>query len=159
MRKTVLDLGSTSHYDMDLAPIFWPIEEATWLRCVTDSNNLINEILEFISFLQIEKQFDIKLSIIKDLAEFQVFVLSTMDQNDSEKKQVFEYNWKQFLVNNETSLSQLTCNKIEYSWKNKINEEKKDEWCYKAVWVGRNQGNYKCHLEFLSEGSSERKLV
>jgi len=151
--------GGWDHYDMDLAPIFWPIEEATWLRCVTDSNNLINEILEFISFLQIEKQFDIKLSIIKDLAEFQVFVLSTMDQNDSEKKQVFEYNWKQFLVNNETSLSQLTCNKIEYSWKNKINEEKKDEWCYKAVWVGRNQGNYKCHLEFLSEGSSERKLV
>ncbi|MBK8195969.1 MAG: hypothetical protein IPK76_23215 [Lewinellaceae bacterium] len=44
--------GGWDHYDPDLAPIYWPIEEATWLRCVTDSKALKKAILDFVSYLE-----------------------------------------------------------------------------------------------------------
>ena len=46
----------------------------------------------------------------------------------------------------------------EYSWENKVTLSDKAEWCYKAIWVGRNQGNYKCHPEFLHESTRSLAL-
>ena len=36
-----------------------------------------------------------------------------------------------------------------YFYENKIQEEDKEKWCFQAAWIGRSQGNYKCHPEFL----------
>ncbi|MCK9380237.1 MAG: radical SAM protein [Sulfuritalea sp.] len=149
--------GGWDHYDPELAPIYWPIEEATWLRCVTDSALLEAEILEFLKYLQARLNFEINWDIVVDLVRFQVFLLSTMDQKEAVKKHRSLYMWKEFLVEGQTSLSSLVAKTIDYSWNNKVTLENKAEWCYKAIWVGRNQGNYKCHPEFLEavqDGSS-----
>ena len=34
-------------------------------------------------------------------------------------------------------------------------ETEKDKWCMTAIWIGRSQGNYKCHPEFLFESLNE----
>ena len=139
------------HYDVNLAPIFWPIEEATWLRCVTDSNKLKLEISSFVSFLEKKLNLNSNIEILDDLIHFQVFILSTMDNKEILKTHIAKYNWKNFLLSDANSINDLILEDIEYSWKNKVTLTDKAEWCYKAIWVGRNQGNYKCHLEFLDE--------
>lgn len=139
------------HYDPDLAPIYWPIEEATWLRCVKSSDVLEREILGFISFLNERKGFQINSSMIADLVGFQVFLLSTMDRKEQIKSFTAKFPWKSFLISGEKDLSRLVETPREYSWENKVRLEDKSEWCYRAIWVGRNQGNYKCHPEFLLE--------
>lgn len=142
--------GGWDHYDSELAPIYWPIEEATWLRCVTDSALLEAEILEFIKYLQSRLNLQVNWDVIKDLVQFQVFLLSTMDRKEAVKTHRSLYQWKEFLVEGKASLSCLTAKPVDYSWNNKVTLENKAEWCYKAIWVGRNQGNYKCHPEFLA---------
>ena len=139
------------HYDANLAPIFWPIEEATWLRCVTDSNKLKLEISSLVSFLEKKLNLNSNIEILDDLIHFQVFILSTMDNKEILKTHIAKYNWKNFLLSDANSINDLILEDIEYSWKNKVTLTDKAEWCYKAIWVGRNQGNYKCHLEFLDE--------
>jgi radical SAM superfamily enzyme YgiQ (UPF0313 family) len=139
------------HYDPNLAPIYWPIEEATWLRCVTDSSVLQDEILSFLGWFEKDLGFSSETSIIQDLVKFQIFILSTMDNKDSIKSHLFKYDWRDFLVNNRSNINQLVHGPKKYSWKNKVTLEDKAEWCYRAVWVGRNQGNYKCHPEFLED--------
>ena len=89
--------------------------------------------------------------MLEDLIHFQVFVLSTMDNKEALKTHVAKYNWKEFLVNGSNNINDLIFEEREYSWKNKVTLTDKAEWCYKAIWVGRNQGNYKCHPEFLDE--------
>ena len=143
--------GGWDHYDPDLAPIYWPIEEATWLRCVRNSKLLKTEILDFLKYLQLKLGFETDIEIIEDLVQFQVFILSTMDNKESVKTFSAKYAWKDFLVNGNTSLDELNCCPKEYSWKNKVTESGTAEWCYKAIWVGRNQCNYKCHPEMLLE--------
>ena len=139
------------HYDPNLAPIFWPIEEATWLRCVTDSNKLKSELLALVAFLEKKLKLNSNIEILEDLIHFQVFVLSTMDNKKALKTHITKYNWKEFLVNGSKNINDLIFEEREYSWKNKVTLADKAEWCYKAIWVGRNQGNYKCHPEFLDE--------
>lgn len=143
--------GGWDHYDPDLAPIYWPIEEATWLRCVKNSKLLKTEILDFLKYLQLKQGFETDIELIEDLVQFQVFILSTMDNKESVKTFSAKYAWKDFLVNGNTSLDELNCYPKEYSWKNKVTESGTAEWCYKAIWVGRNQCNYKCHPEMLLE--------
>ena len=143
--------GGWDHHDPDLAPIFWPIEEATWLRCARDSRLLITEIIDFTKHLAAEHDFKIDSAIAEDLANFQVFILSTMDNKDAIKTQSFKYDWKNFLSNNSGSLKELSVSAKSYSWANKVTESDTAQWCYKAIWVGRNQGNYKCHLEDLQD--------
>jgi len=146
------------HYDPDLAPIFWPIEEATWLRCVGDSKLLESEILEFLKFLENQLGVQTDLEVIEDLVRFQVFLLSTMDRKEPVKVHASQYAWKEFLVNGETSIGGLIRVNKEYSWENKVTLGDKAEWCYRAIWVGRNQGNYKCHPEFLLETSASQPM-
>ncbi len=139
------------HYDPNLAPIFWPIEEATWLRCVQDSGLLKRDILNSTAFLNKHKGLTLEADILEDLVNFQVFLLSTMDRKEPVKIFTAKFPWKDFLVGGERDLGRLTRDRRDYSWKNKVTLADKAEWCYRAIWVGRNQGNYKCHPEFLLE--------
>jgi 2-(S-pantetheinyl)-carbapenam-3-carboxylate methyltransferase len=141
--------GGWDHHDADLAPIYWPIEEATWLRCVMDSQVLEEEVIEFLKYLNHRFDYTLELEVIEDLVRFQVFLLSTMDHKETTKSHNSKYAWREFLVEGYSSLNDLLSNEIEYSWENKVTLNDRAEWCYQAIWVGRNQGNYKCHPEFL----------
>ena len=139
------------HYDPNLAPIFWPIEEATWLRCVSDGSDLENEMINFLCWFEKNLDFSTEKNILEDLVRFQTFILSTMDHKEPIKDLIANYDWKDFLINNKSSIDELIRSPKNYSWQNKVTLEDKAEWCYRAIWVGRNQGNYKCHPEFLEE--------
>lgn len=139
------------HHDPRLAPIFWPIEEATWLRCVEDSGVLKRDLRDFTAFLNKRKGLTLEAEVLEDLVDFQVFLLSTMDRKEPVKTFTARFAWKEFLVGGERDLGRLARDRREYSWKNKVTLADKAEWCYRAIWVGRNQGNYKCHPEFLRE--------
>ena len=143
--------GGWDHYDASLAPIYWPIEEATWLRCVKDSEILKREILQFLQYLEKELNFATDVEVIEDLVHFQVFILSTMDHKGVTKEHVSNFGWKEFLVEDLCSIDALDRKPRKYSWENKVTLEDTAEWCYRAIWVGRNQGNYKCHPEHLNE--------
>ncbi len=103
------DGGGWNHYDESLAEILWPIEEATWLRCVKNSKVLQNELLKFVEFLERQRGFQTDSNITWDLVKFQTYFL----------------------------------------------ESDREKWCMKAIWIGRSQGNYKCHPEFLYENLNE----
>lgn len=141
--------GGWDHYDSDLAPIYWPIEEATWLRCVTDSRVLAKEIGSFMKYLNSRKVYQLDEGMQEDLVKYQVFLLSTMDNKAAFKARYSKYEWNEFLINGYKSLESLKERPVKYSWKNKVTLDDKAEWCYRAIWVGRNQGNYKCHPENL----------
>ena len=149
------DGGGWNHYDESLAEILWPIEEATWLRCVKNSNTLQNELFKFIEFLEKQRGFETDINVISELIKFQVYLLMTMDKSDEIKSLSSNYDWKDFLVNNKTKLSELSKIPTEYHYKNKVLETEKDKWCMTAIWIGRSQGNYKCHPEFLFESLNE----
>lgn len=164
--KILLDYMTTGyagkgwdHYDPNLAPIFWPIEEATWLRCVTDSKRLIREIQDFLAFLEKELGFSTAPEVLEDLVQFQVFILSTMDRKEPVKAHTANFAWKEFLVEGRRNVNDLVRVRQEYSWDNKVTLADKAEWCYKAIWVGRNQGNYKCHPEFLNVSPDSARLL
>ena len=149
------DGGGWNHYDESLAEILWPIEEATWLRCVKSSDKLQNELFKFIEFLEKQRGFETDINVISDLIKFQVYLLMTMNKSDEIKSLSSNYDWKDFLVNNKTKMSELTKISTEYHYKNKVLETERDKWCMTAIWIGRSQGNYKCHPEFLFESLND----
>ena len=143
--------GGWNHYDPNLAPIYWPIEEATWLRCVSDSAKLELEILGFLKWLEEKLGYETDAPMLEDLIHFQVFILSTMDHKESVKTEAFRYDWKRFFLKKEQpEIMKPAMVSKTYCWQNKVTLEDKVEWCCKTMWIGRKQGNYKCHLEFLS---------
>jgi radical SAM superfamily enzyme YgiQ (UPF0313 family) len=143
--------GGWDHYDPELAPIFWPIEEATWLRCVKDSKALIAAAMDFVTFLERRCGYQTDRGVLQDLVRFQVFLLSTMDHKEAVRVHTPLYAWKDFLANGTKNLGELQPATGEYSWMTKVTEADTAEWCYKAIWVGRNQCNYKIHPELLIE--------
>ena len=138
------------HHDENLADIYWPFEEATWLRCVTNSCNLADEMVELLDFIEVRHDFDTDKKILMDLIDFQVFLLMTMDRKENVKTHQFNYDWRQFLVENKNNVNHLKNGGFVYSYENKVLQEDKQKWCFDAIWVGRSQGNYKCHPEFLN---------
>ena len=78
-----------------------------------------------------------------------------MDNTDEIKSLSSSYDWKDFLVNSKTNITELSKIPTEYHYKNKVLETKRDKWCMTAIWIGRSQGNYKCHPEFLFKSLSE----
>ena len=149
------DGGGWNHYDKSLAEILWPIEEATWLRCVKESSVLQNELLKFIDFLEKQRGFETKAEIILDLVKFQVYLLMTMDNNNEIKTLSSDYDWKSFLVNDKKNIKDLIKRPTEYHYSNKVLEGDREKWCMKAIWIGRSQGNYKAHPEFLYENLND----
>lgn len=144
--------GGWDHHDPDLAPIYWPIEEATWLRCVRNSRVLQEAILDFLQYFESKLELNTDLNLLTDLVGFQVFLLSTMDHKEPVKHFTAQYAWKDFLLGNNAGLAGLDRAATEYAWRNKVTEASRPEWCYKAIWVGRNQCNYKCHPQSLHVG-------
>tara|TARA_R110000737_G_scaffold14743_3_gene30860 strand:- start:1412 stop:3475 length:2064 start_codon:yes stop_codon:yes gene_type:complete len=147
--------GGWDHHDPNLASILWPIEEASWLRCVTDSSTLELNITEFISFFEKKHGFNTSTDMLKDLINFQVFLLMTMDVKDEIKTYKSKYDWQDFLVNDVGDITKLKEYNGTYFYENKIQEDEIEKWCFQAAWVGRSQGNYKCHPEFLYQSLDE----
>ena len=154
--KTLIDYvdkgysgGGWDHHDPDLASILWPIEEASWLRCVTDSEKLTSNIVRFIDFFENQMGFNTGKDKLNDLIKFQVFLLMTMDRKEKIKSYESKYDWQDFLVNGVDDINGLKEYNKTYFYENKIQEDDKEKWCFQAAWVGRSQGNYKCHPEFL----------
>ena len=147
--------GGWDHHDPDLASILWPIEEASWLRCVTDSSKLQSNIIKFIDFFEKKHGFGTPTDVLTDLINFQVFLLMTMDVKDEIKSHESKYDWQDFLVNGIDDIGGLKKYNGKYFYENKIQEDDKEKWCFQAAWVGRSQGNYKCHPEFLYKNLDE----
>ena len=135
-----------NHYDPKLGEIFWPIEEATWLRLTYDKELILKNTESFLKFLENKTGFRTSEKILKDLIKFQVFLLTTRDEKET-KIENFDYDWKNFSVNN----GSLIENKKSYSYKNLVLEKDPIMWGFKTIWYGRQMKNYKIHPEELDE--------
>ena len=135
-----------NHYDPNLGDIFWPIEEATWLRLVL-SKKLMEHTKSFLKFLEETLNFDTPDEILNDLIKFQIFLITT--RQDSEIKSVrFHFNWKNYFING-SKLKQI---ENDYNYKNLVIEHDQILWGYKTIWYGRQSKSYKLHPEALEEG-------
>ena len=144
-----------NHFDSELGDINWPIEEATWLRFASNKSKLEIEILSFLKFLENKYNFCTNENILKDLAKFQTFVLSTRDDIREVKLDNFEYDWKSFFVS-KTELKQI---KKSYYYNNKVLENDPLQWVIKTIWYGRISKKYKCVPEDLQEGKPKMELA
>ena len=135
-----------NHYDHNLGDIFWPIEEATWLRLVL-SKKLMEHTKSFLKFLEETLNFDTPDEILNDLIKFQIFLITT--RQDSEIKSArFHFNWKNYFING-SKLKQI---ENDYNYKNLVIEHDQILWGYKTIWYGRQSKSYKLHPEALEEG-------
>ena len=78
-----------------------------------------------------------------------------MDNNNEIKTLSSDYDWKSFLVNDKKNIKDLVKRPTEYHYSNKVLEGDREKWCMKAIWIGRSQGNYKAHPEFLYENLND----
>ena len=135
-----------NHYDPNLGDIFWPIEEATWLRLVL-SKKLMEHAKSFLKFLEETLNFDTPDEILNDLIKFQIFLITTR-QNSEIKSARFHFNWKNYFING-SKLKQI---ENDYNYKNLVIEHDQILWGYKTIWYGRQSKSYKLHPEALEEG-------
>lgn len=135
------------HHDPNLGEINWPIEEASWLRLSYDKTKLVNAIESLLNYLEAKLQYSTPKSVIKDLVKFQCFLLTTRDNKDEIKIESFEYDWKNFFVNNVP----LKPARKTYYYKNLVIEKDSTLWNYKTIWYGRRSHDYKCDPENLQE--------
>tara|TARA_Y100000034_G_scaffold55293_1_gene67773 strand:- start:3178 stop:5241 length:2064 start_codon:yes stop_codon:yes gene_type:complete len=143
--------GGWDHHDPELASILWPIEEATWLRCLRDSQKLESEMIKFIDFHESVSGLSTDKGVLYDLISFQVFLLMGMDRNEKVKSHKAQWDWKDYFGNDVKGVDKLRHYRDYYFYENKIQEDDIEQWCFQAAWIGRSQGNYKCHPEFLYE--------
>lgn len=135
------------HHDPDLGDIIWPIEEASWLRLARNKQKLLDGINSLLNYLENKCTYNTSRKILKDLAKFQVFLLTTKDDTRDVKTENFEFDWKNFFVNN-TELKQVQKN---YYFKNLLIERDPIQWGYKVIWYGRRSNLFKCHPEDLQD--------
>jgi hypothetical protein len=138
------------HADPALAPIYWPIEEATWLRCVMDSGALESDIRSLLDDIDGRLDLGTRAELLDDLARFQVFLLSTMDRREAVKQLTAHYGWRDFFSGGD-GVESLERVDVQYTWANRVIEDDPVQWQYKAIWLGRTQGNYRCRPEALGE--------
>jgi hypothetical protein len=139
------------HQDINLGEINWPIEEASWLRLSYDKNRLQTSIESLLEFVEKKYNYTSPRSMLNDLAKFQVFLLTTRDNKEETKTEFFEYDWKNFFVNN-IPLKQTSKT---YYYRNRVREEDPTTWNYKVIWYGRRSHDYKCDPEDLQEEHSK----
>ena len=144
-----------NHYDPELGDIFWPIEEASWLRLTKDGEKLTYEIKSFLKFLEQKERFNTSEKILDDLIKFQIFLLTSANDKREIKSEDFEYNWKEYFVNSK-NLNQMNIN---YYYQNILREEKIIDWAYKTMWYGRSSKKYKFHPEKLNENYLQIKQI
>ena len=135
-------------YDPKLGDIIWPIEEASWLRLTYNKEKFHHDAERLVSF--IDKKFNLNTpeKLLNDLVKFEVFTLSVRDNKDEIKSENFEFDWKNFFINDGNELKQIP---KKYYYKNLVIENDPAMWGYKAIWYGRRAGNYKCQLQKLQE--------
>ncbi len=144
-----------NHYDCKLGELYWPIEEATWLRLASDKKKLIEGINAFLIFLEKAHSFKTTTVMLTDLIRFQVYLLSLKDDLRIVKTEKFNFNWKEHFINNVG----LKPTSIQYIHKNLMNEKDPIKWAWEVMWFGRFTQRYKCHPEGLQESRYELELV
>lgn len=135
------------HSDPNLGNINWPIEEATWARLAWDSKKLSTDIMSFLKFLEIKKNYNTSNEIIEDLIMWNVFLITCRNDVNESKMKKFDYNWKEFFTNKSKLQKKQTC----YSFKNPILETDPVKWSWKTIFIGRPTQKYKFHPGFLKE--------
>lgn len=143
------------HYDPKLGDIIWPIEEASWLRLTYNKQKLSETLNSFLDFFEKKHGFNTNKKMLKDLVEFQIFLLTTREDIDVIKSQHFDYDWKTFFINNQNEVKPSS---KYFSYENKVLEQEPLQWGYKVIWYGRRQEKYKCHPENLQAGYNNTKI-
>ena len=143
------------HYDSSLGEIYWPIEEASWLRLTSNLPELLNSINLFTSFINTKKNLNISENIINDLIEFQLFLLTTKDQKEQTKSKKFNYDWKSFF----TTSFELNQTCLKYEYENLITTNDNFSWNYQTIWFGRFKQKYKISPKKLDNVISLSKYV
>ena len=136
-----------NHYDPKLGDINWPIEEATWLRLASQKSRTLDGINLFLEYLETKLGYATPKEILRDLAKFQLFLISTKENQNVTKSETFEYDWKEFFA----SSSQLRKIEKNYNYKNQIVDKDDFEWNKKAIWYGRRGKTCKFDSNKLSE--------
>ena len=136
-----------NHYDPKLGDINWPIEEATWLRLASQKSRTLDGINLFLEYLERKLGYATPKEILRDLAKFQLFLISTKENQNVTKSETFEYDWKEFFA----SSSQLRKIEKNYNYKNQIVEKDDFEWNKRAIWYGRRGKTCKFDSNKLSE--------
>ena len=122
-----------NHHDPNLGDIFWPIEEATWLRLTSQKKRTLDGINSLLDYLEKKLGYPTPKEILQDLVKFQLFLISTKEDQDIIKSENFDYDWKGFFDNS----SELKQTKKSYNYKNQVIEKDDFEWNKRAIWYGR----------------------
>ena len=126
-------------YDQGLGDIWWPIEEASWLRLTSDAKSLEKEICSYAKFICKKHDFELNSQQLEDLACFQVFLLSSWTGKESTSAKEFSYAWKEFFI----SKHGLSSSNVKYTKRNKVMQNDRLEWNKHVIWYGRRRGAFK----------------
>jgi len=144
------------HFDPNLGDINWPMEEATWFRLTSNTNELSDGIKNLLVFLENKLEIKTDAGILNDLIKFQIFLLTMKEDKREQKEENLDFNWKDYFVNDK----KLEQSKVCYTYKNQILENDDVQWLIKTLWYGRSGTKYKLRPEALEEGKSEMaKLI
>ena len=91
---------------------------------------------------------------MKDLANLQVFLITTREDQNEIKSEYFEFDWKSFFISN-AKLKPIQKN---YYYKNQVLEKDAIEWNKKVIWYGRRSKKCKFDVEGLQEQKQERDM-
>ena len=144
-----------NHYDPNLGDIFWPIEEAAWLRLTSQKKRTLDGINSLLDYLEKKLGYTTPKEILQDLVKFQLFLISTKEDQDIIKSENFDYDWKGFFDNS----SELKQTKKSYNYKNQVIEKDDFEWNKRAIWYGRRGKICKFDSNNLSESQINFEAV
>jgi len=105
----------------------------------------------FLEFLENKMNFKTPSNVLEDLIKFQTFLLSTRDDADSIKSEVFEFNWKDFFINN---LDELKRETKKYYFRNMLTEKDPIKWNYEVIFWGRRANKFRVQPERIYEEES-----
>ncbi len=143
-----------NHNDPRFGNIFWPIEEASWLRLTMSKSKLEKEIFSFLNYLEKNLNLDTGKEKLEDLIKFQTFLLSCEDDKKDIKSENFNFDWKEYFINSK----KLKRSQINYYYESILNEKDTVSWAYKTMWYGRSSKKYKFHPENLKENTNVVKI-
>jgi len=144
-----------NHYDPNLGDIFWPIEEAAWLRLTSQKKRTLDGINSLLDYLEKKLGYTTHKEILQDLVKFQLFLITTKEDQDIIKSENFDYDWKEFFDNS----SELKQTKKSYNYKNQVIEKDDFEWNKRAIWYGRRGKICKFDSNNLSESQINFEAV
>jgi radical SAM superfamily enzyme YgiQ (UPF0313 family) len=134
-------------YDPQFGELNWPFEESSFLRMVQSSQKLTKGMVQFLKYLENKYDYNTDSIILEDLIKFQIFLLTTRDELKGTKSKQFNFDWRNFFVENE----KLKSKSVSYFYKNLITEKDPFSWATKTIWFGRFTQKYKLRPENLQE--------